>query len=143
MYTEEFWDKTRRIIGDAYNKGHIDAFDEIIAPDFVRRQPPFPDIVGLEAWKQYVADVRVSYPDAQLKLGEGITQGGTAATLWTFEGTQTGVSPTTGAPGTGRHVSCTGLSLDRYEEGKLVKEQAYGDWLSLLQQIGAVPNKVV
>src|SRR5215210_6918425 len=111
MYTEEFWDKTRRIWEDAYNEGHIDAFDEIVAPDFVRHQPPFPDIVGLEAWKQYVANVRVSYPDVQLKLGEYISQGGTTATLWTFEGTQTGVSPTTGAPASGNRVAFTGLSF--------------------------------
>ncbi len=142
MYTEEFWDKTRRIIEDAYNKGHIDALDEIVAPDFVRHQPPFPDIVGLEAYKQYVANTRSSYPDAQLKLGEYISQGGTTAAQWTFEGTQTGVSPTTGAPGSGNRVSFTGLSLSRYEEGKQAEERAYGDWLSLMQQIGAIPKVV-
>ncbi len=142
MYTEEFGEKTRRIIEDAYNEGRIDALDEIFAPDFVRHQPPFPDIVGLEAYKQYVAATRTSYPDAQLKVGEYIGQGGTYATLWTFEGTQTGVSPTTGAPGSGNRVSFTGLSLDRYEEGKCVEEHAYGDWLSLMQQIGAIPKVV-
>ena len=142
MYTEEFWDKTRRILEDAYNEGHIDALDEIFAPDFVRHNPPFPNIVGLEAWKQYVADTRTSYPDAQLKLGEYISQGGTTATLWSSEGTQTGVSPTTGAPSSGNHVAFTGLSLSRYEEGKCVEEHAYGDWLSLMQQIGAIPKVV-
>ena len=139
MSTEELKATIRRVNDEAFNKGNLDVVDEYYAADFVRHKPPFPDIEGLEAYKQFVADCRTSYPDVQLTIDEIIVEGDTTATRWTYRGTQTGQSPTTGAPPTGKQVAFTGCSVGHWVEGKVVEEWENGDYLSLLQQLGVVP----
>ena len=137
--SEEFKATIRRVVEGAYNKGNLDALDELYAADFVVHKPPFPDIEGLEAFKQFIADTRISYPDVQLTLDEIIVEGDRTAARWTFRGTQTGQSPTTSAPPTGKQVTFTGCSVTHLVEGKTVEEYQNADWLSLLQQLGVIP----
>ncbi len=139
MSTEELKATIRRVNDEAWNKGNLDALDELCDADFVRHKPPFPDIEGLEAGKQFVADCRISYPDLQLTLDEIIVEGDASAIRWTYRGTQTGQSPTTGAPPTGKQVAFTGCNILHWVEGKIVEEWENGDYLSLLQQLGVVP----
>jgi len=136
--SEEVKVTTKRAWEDAYNQGNLDALDEVVGPNYVRHQPPFPDIVGLGALKKFVADGRAAYPDCQLMIAKIIIEGDWSASLWTFEGTQTGVSPATGAPPTGKHAKLDGCTMSRVEGGKSVEEWALGDWLGFLQQLGVV-----
>ena len=138
MYTDEFWAKTRRIWEEAYSRGNLVKLNEVVAPGYIRHRPPFGDIVGLGGLKRFIEEVRTSYPDCKLTLGESITQGAMAATRWTFEGTQRGPSPTTGVPPTGKHVIFTGCTFDHYEEGKLVESWEHGDYLGLLQTLDPI-----
>jgi predicted ester cyclase len=138
--SEDLKAKTKRAWEDAYNQGNLDALDEVVGPNYVRHQPPFPDIVGLGALKKFVADGRAAYPDCQLTIAKIIIEGDWLATQWTFEGTQTGVSPATGAPPTGKHAKLDGCSMGRVEGGKSVEEWALEDWLGFLQQLGVVPK---
>jgi hypothetical protein len=39
---------------EAWNKGNLDALDEVYSPNLVYHQPPFPDFVGLAAYKKYI-----------------------------------------------------------------------------------------
>ena len=139
MSTEELKATIRRVNDEAWNKGNLDALDELCAADFVRHKPPFPDIEGLEALKQFVAEARISYPDVQLTLHEIIVEGDMSASRWTWSGTQTGRSPSTGAPPSGKHGVLAGCSVNRWVEGKCVEEWAMGDYLGLFQQLGIIP----
>ena len=139
MSTEELKAAFRRVYDEAWHKGNMDVIDELHAVDYVRHQTAYPDVEGLEAYKQYVADVRTSYPDVQITIDEIIAEGNTTAARWTFRGTQTGQSPTTGAPPTGKQVTFTGCLMTHWVEGKIVEEWPNVDWLSLLQQLGVVP----
>jgi predicted ester cyclase len=138
--SEELKAKLKRAWEDALNQGNLDALDEIIGPNYVRHQPPFPDIVGHEALRNYLADVRASYPDCQFTIAKIISEGDWSAILWTLEGTQTGVSPTSGAPPTGKHATMNGCSMDRWEGGKAVESWVLGDFLGFLQQLGLIPK---
>jgi predicted ester cyclase len=42
-------------------------------------------------------------------------------------------------PPTGKKVTVRGISICRVAGGKLVEERVEGDWLGLLQQLGAIP----
>lgn len=138
--SEELKTKLKWAWEDAYNQGNLDALDEVIDRNYVRHQPPFLDIAGLGALKKFIADGRASYPDCQLTLAQMIAEGDWLATLWTFEGTQTGVSPATGALPTGKHAKLNGCSMSRVAGGNIVEEWALGDWLGFLQQLGVVPK---
>jgi predicted ester cyclase len=130
--------KIKRAWEEAYNQGKVDGLDEILAPDYVRHKPPFADFVGLEALKSFITDTRTSYPDAKLTIDELIVEGDWHATLWTFEGTQSGVSPTTGAPPSNKYVKFRGCDMNRWEGGKTVESWELGDYLGLMEQLGVV-----
>jgi len=44
-----------------------------------------------------------------------------------------------GAAPTGRQVSYTGISIDRFEDGKIVESWRNSDILDVLRQIGGFP----
>jgi steroid delta-isomerase-like uncharacterized protein len=139
MSTEERKATIRRAWYEAWNKGNLDALDEILAADFVRHRPPFPDIEGLEAFKQFVADTRSSYPDCQLTIHEMIIEGDTTAARWTWSGTHTGRSPTFDIPPTGKHGTLAACDVAHWVEGKCVEQWENGDYLGVFQQLGMIP----
>ena len=118
----------------------MDGLDELVAPNWVRHKSPFPDIVGLDALKKFITDCRTSYPDVNLTIEKVIIDGDWIASLWTYEGTQSGVSPTTGAPPSNKRVKIRGCDMGRWENDKAVEDWNHGDWLHLMHQLGVVPK---
>jgi predicted ester cyclase len=45
-----------------------------------------------------------------------------------------------GMPASGKHVEVTGISVDRFEGGRVVEGWTNWDTLGMLQQLGAVPE---
>jgi predicted ester cyclase len=45
-----------------------------------------------------------------------------------------------GVPATGKDVKITGISIDRFENGKVVEAWSNWDSLGMLQQLGVVPT---
>lgn len=123
---------------EAFNNGDLDALDQILAPDYVRHKSPFPDIVGLEAEKKFVADSRTSYPDVKMTIDQLLLDDNWTASLWTFTGTQQGISPTTGALHRGKNISFQGCEISRLEGEKIIETWEVGDYLGLLQQLDVV-----
>jgi predicted ester cyclase len=134
--SEELKAKVRRVVDEAWHKGNLDVLSELYAANIVRHQPPYPDVVGLEALKKFFADVRVSYPDFRIVLEEVIAEGNTTVLRGTWGGTQTGTSPATGAPGTGKKVKVANCTVTHWVNGQGVEEWTLSDWLSFLQQLG-------
>jgi predicted ester cyclase len=140
MSVEKLKATTYQIVEEVWNQGKVSVLDEIYAPNYVRHKPPFPDINGLEAAKQFIRDSRTSYPDVYVTLDEVIVAENRAVTRWTFQGTQKGQSPTTGVSPTGKQVTFTGCNVAHWANGQIVEEWEYSDWLVFLQQLGVVPE---
>ncbi len=137
--SEELRAKARRYIDETWNKGNLDPLSELCAANYVRHHPPYPDIVGLEAFKQYMADVFASYPDFHVDIEEIIAEGDAAVIRGTWGGTQTGTSPSTGAPGSGKKVKVPLCIVIHWVNGQLVEEWEFSDWLSFFQQLDYTP----
>jgi len=133
---EELKAATRSIVEEAYNKGNLDVLDDFYTTDFVYHMPPYPDFEGLEAYKQYITDLRIGYPDIELTIDDLIGEGDIGAMRWTFRGTQTGESPTLGIPPTGKQVTFTGCAVSHFVDGKIVETWNIVDYLGLLQKLG-------
>ena len=56
---------------------------------------------------------------------------------WTFRGTHRGAFQ--GIPPTGNQVTLTGISIWRFDDGRIVESWHELDTLGLLQQLGAIP----
>ena len=131
---EELKVRIIRVIEESWNKGNLDAFDELYAPDFVRHRPPFTDINGLEAHKQRFAIVLSVYPDHKATIHDVIIDGDTVALWYTWTGTHTGEGLS--IPPTGKQVKVTGCDVYRMVDGKVVEEWDHEGFLSLFQQMG-------
>ncbi len=136
--SEELKAKIRRVVDEAWNKGNVEVLTELYADNIVRHHPPYPDIVGLETLKKFIADVHTSYPDWHTAVEEIIAEGNTTVFRCTWGGTQTGISPTTGVPGTGKKVQVTNCTVTHWMNGQAVEEWDQSDYLGFLQQLGAV-----
>jgi ketosteroid isomerase-like protein len=124
---EELKAKIRLVADEAWNKGNLDALDEIFATDCVFHRPPDPDIVGLEAYKESIRDGMKTLSDFELTLDEIIIEGETSAIHWSWKGTHTP---------TGKEITQTGVRIGHWVDGKLVEDWMYPDRLGFMQQVG-------
>src|ERR687885_160911 len=134
--TEENKAQTQQIIEQGWNKGNLDALDELISPDFVNHTPVNPN-EDREQFKQRLAMFRTAFPDLVMSVEDMIAEGDEVVTRWRARGTHRG--DFRGIPATGREVEITGIAIDRVVNGKRVEGWALLDMLGLLQQLGAIP----
>jgi steroid delta-isomerase-like uncharacterized protein len=117
----------------AMNRGDLDAFDGLIADDYVDHTD---GLRGPAAFKQRIAAFRAAFPDLQVTIDEVIADGETFASRTTITGTHTG--PLMGIPPTGRRVRVGGVDLGRIRSGKAQERWGGADTFSLLQQLGVL-----
>jgi steroid delta-isomerase-like uncharacterized protein len=116
-----------------------DLIDEIYASDLVWHEPD-QDVQGSEEAKQFVATYRTAFPDLNVTVEDVIAEGEKAVTRWTVRGTHQGEIEEFGPP-TGKRVEFEGLTIHRIADGKIVEEWERYDNLSLMRQLGLVPEQ--
>lgn len=129
----------KQILERAYNEGQLDALDTVYAPTLVRHHPPNPDLLSLDAFKQFIIAMRTAYPDLTFSFDEIIIEGAMWAGRWSLRGTNTGPLPGLIIPPTGKHIEITGLFFLHSRDGLVVEEWVYGDIMGLFQQLGLLP----
>jgi predicted ester cyclase len=133
--SEERKSAIRGALDQALNEGNLDTLDELYVQDYVMHQPPLPDIVGLDAYKEAIAGARRGLSGPRVTVQEVIVEGDTAAVRWTYEGTH---SSDWFVSATGKQVTVVGCTVSHWVDGKIVEEWYYGDVLGLMQQLGVV-----
>jgi steroid delta-isomerase-like uncharacterized protein len=120
---------------DAFNTGDMSIVDEIIAENAVSHDPAMPeDADGPEGFKQVVQTFRAAFPDLHMTVESVFSDGDLVCTRWSSEGTNDG--DLMGMPATGRHVTGSGISIDKIEDGKIVEAWNQWDNAGLMQQLG-------
>jgi steroid delta-isomerase-like uncharacterized protein len=120
---------------DVWNKGDFTVVDEMFAPDFVRREVDIAeDVVGLEAFKEFVTNVRISYPDFTVTVDELIVAENKTIPRWTITGTNTGARK--GVPATGKKMKVSGVTIASMSNGKTTEELVFYNQAALLAQLG-------
>jgi steroid delta-isomerase-like uncharacterized protein len=116
-----------------------DTLNEVYAPDVVWHQPEG-DIQGLEEAEQFVAMITTAFPDMSTTVEDVIAEGDKVVTRVTIRGTHQGEVEEYGPP-TGKQVELEGITIHRFEDGKIVEEWNSYDNLSILQQLGLAPEQ--
>ena len=120
---------------EIWNKGNLALADEIIAPDYVGHIAGFPeDIVGIEAYKEEVTNLRTNYPDLNLTIEETIVKDDRIVRRQIVTGTNTGT--TSDLPPTGKKIRVEVVSIVRVVDGKVVEGWTYYNELAVLIQLG-------
>ena len=127
------------VLEGAYSTGVLDTLDDLYAAGVLCHWPPLPDLQGLGALKEYVADMCSAFSDIQLVIDKAILGGDAVALLWTFRASHTGQSPVMPIPPTGRRANITGSTINSWANGKIVEEWSHADWLGLFRQLGVIP----
>ena len=123
-----------------WNTGELDKLDELVAADVVHHDPYDPHAAeGLEGLKKTIELNRTAFPDLHIMIEDQVAEGDRVATRWTttmtHRGELGGVAPT------GRRVTLTGITIERFEDGRVVESWRSMDTLGLLRTIGALPER--
>jgi predicted ester cyclase len=97
--------------------------------------PPYPDIIGLEAYRKLIANTRMSFPDIKLKAPEIMANANSGSILWAIKGIFLGELPYLNIPPSGKKVRCTGYAYFDAKEGKVVEMWNLVDRSTMLNQL--------
>lgn len=129
---------SRRILEEIFGAGKYDVADELLQKNAIGHDPALPEPVrGPEGLKESARGYRGAFPDLMATVDQIIGEGDLVATRWTCRGTHKG--ELFGIAPTGRQVTVTGITIDKYVDGKLAESWTNWDTLGLMQQLGAVP----
>jgi len=129
---------SKRIIEEIFGAGNYELAHELIGADAVGHDPAQPQpIMGPEGVAESARGYRDAFPDLTLTVNQQVADGGYVATRWTAKGTHKG--DLFGIAPTGKQTTVTGITIDRWADGKVAESWTNWDTLGLLQQLGAVP----
>jgi steroid delta-isomerase-like uncharacterized protein len=128
----------RRVTEDPW-QGKLDEVTDLVADDYVGHNPGVPGpTIGKAGFQDYIVTYLAAFPDGKITVDEQIAEGDTVTTRWTARGRNSG--PLMGMPATGKDVTVSGITYSRIVDGQVRETWASWDTLSLLQQLGAVPE---
>ena len=129
----------RRLFEEVWNKGNLQVTDELFASTYAHHDPSSPDLGrGPESEKKRATLYRTAFPDLRLTIEEIIAEGETVMARWSCRGTHKG--DLSGIAPTGKQFTISGVSIARFAGGKMVEGYVNWDALSLMQQLGVVPE---
>ena len=141
MTTKEIMERERWETEEFFVRGNINIFDEteVFDKNAVFHIPPFPDMKGVEAFKEFCNEALQMLTDIQWSWDEVVIESNTAVQRFTARGKHTGTSPNFPAPPTGKDVVIEGCAFYHVKNGKIVEFIEYSNYLGLFQQLGVIP----
>jgi steroid delta-isomerase-like uncharacterized protein len=134
-------DASRRLLEQPFNEGNFELIDQLVASDAINHDPAAPAelraLRGPDVFKRTVSMYRAAFPDVRISVDDVIAADDKVVLRWHSEGTHRG--ELAGLAPTGVHGSVTGMSIDRWKDGKVVESWAEWDNLGLARQLGAAP----
>jgi predicted ester cyclase len=138
---DDLSEASRRLLEQSFNDGNFELIDQLVASQAVNHDPATPtqmrDLRGPEVLKRTVSMYRAAFPDLRIIVDDVIAADDKVVLRWHSEGTHRG--DLAGLAPTGARGSVTGISIDRWSEGKVVEAWAEWDNLGLARQLGAAP----
>jgi steroid delta-isomerase-like uncharacterized protein len=129
----------RRLFEEVWNKGQLQVADELLTPNYAHHDSSTPDVGrGPESEKKRATLYRTAFPDLRLTVEDIIAEGETVVARWSCRGTHKG--ELNGIAPQGKQFNITGVSIARFTNGKMSEGFVNWDALSLMQQLGVVPE---
>lgn len=127
----------KRAFEELLSKGKFELAEQLYAKDFVNhgihRDISFDeDQAALKGWHE-------AFPDLTIVPEKLIAEDDLVTIYWIARGTNTGAG--NGLPATGKKAEQAGITIWRIVNGKIKEEWSAFDQLSLMQQLGLLPNQ--
>jgi steroid delta-isomerase-like uncharacterized protein len=127
-----------RWMEEVWNKGRVDAIDEMLAGDVVIHGLGGEAIRGPEGYKPFFESMHNTFSKISVVVEDAVEQGDTIAARCTVRGTHTGDGM--GVAPTGRRVEFSGMTMVKVKDGKMVVGWNNFDFVGMMQQIGGDPT---
>lgn len=145
MKAAENRDIVRQMLRNGMELGDFDAAMAAYDPDVIYHNPVVAEMPGLppgtEGMKMLLAGSRAAFPDMVYTIEMLVAEGDGVAVLYSWSGTHTGALAT--MPATGKRVSATGAIFCRLADGRIVEQWDIDDRLTVMQQLGVMPQEMV
>jgi len=129
----------RRLFDELWNKGNLLVADELIASTYLHHDDSTPDLgKGPESEKKRVNLYRNAFHDFRLSIEDLLADGETVVARWSCRGVHKG--ELNGIAPTGKQFAITGVTICRFDHGKIVEGFVNWDALGLMRQLGVVPE---
>jgi steroid delta-isomerase-like uncharacterized protein len=125
-------------VEEVINKGRLERVDDFVAVDFAELDPLPGQQPGSEGLKQVIAAFRNAFPDIHWVIEEMVGEDDKVFSRFTWHGTHRGEF--FGIPATGRQTTVKGMVVDRVVSGKMVESRILMDGLSMMRQLGVIPE---
>jgi len=127
----------QRVIDEIWNRGELEAADELLAPDYVNHGGLILDLIrGPEAVKVSAALHRTAFPDLYIAVEESSTEGDVVVIDWTAHRRP---PPVGVCAGTGD--SLRGTTRCRLESGRIAESWTTWDSMAVLDRLGITATK--
>jgi len=131
-------DLIRRWFDEIWNQGREQTIDELCAKEAVGhgQTPDGSDIVGPEHFRQFWHNFRSAFTSIRVEIHRTLEEGDLAMAQWTLSAKHTGSF--LGVAPTGKQITATGMSIQRFAGGKIVEAWDNWDQLAVMTQLGVV-----
>jgi steroid delta-isomerase-like uncharacterized protein len=129
---QEFYD-------EMLTKGNLDKIDDLVTDDVVDHEQGMPgQPEGKEGVRFFVNAMREAFSDLKATTEVSLESGDLACARCTITGKHTGEFM--GVPASDKPIEVEGIDIIRIEDGKCAEHWGVTDMMSLMQQIGAIPE---
>jgi steroid delta-isomerase-like uncharacterized protein len=130
----------RRWFEEVWNKGRVEAIDELFAPDGIAHGLAGADgapLRGPEGFKPFFHAFKGAFPDIEVVVEDVIAEGDKVAARCTVRAKHQG--HTLGFAATQRPIEIDGICIARWRDGQIVEAWNNFDFMTMYQQLGIVP----
>ena len=129
----------QRFYDDCLGAGDMDAFEEVVSDDVVDHEEGFPSQPeGKEGVRFFVNAMRESFSDIKGVIGPSVESGDMACAQVTISGKHTGEFM--GVPASNKSFEIQCMDIIKFEDGQCTEHWGVTDVMSLMQQLGAIPE---
>ena len=131
-------DLIRRWFDEIWNQGREQTIDDLCAKEAVGHGQTLDgsDFVGSEHFSQFWHNFRSAFTSIRVEIHRTLEEGDLAIAQWTLTAKHTGNF--LGIAPTGKAITATGMSIQRFAGGKIVEAWDNWDQLAVMTQLGVV-----
>jgi predicted ester cyclase len=128
----------RRVLEELFEKGNLDAADELIHPDFVNHEAPPDNRQGPEGLKETVSWLRGLWGPMHADIEDVICEGDRVVARVMMHGRHEGEF--LGKEPTGKEFAAEQIHIYRIEDGKVIEHWSVRDDLGQALQLGLLDS---
>ena len=137
MSSEENKAVVRRFITQVFENGQVEAVDELVSPDFMMHSVPDAK-PGSQPLKDAMARVKQGLSQVSMRIEDLVVEGDKVAVRLTAHACQSGEFM--GMPPSNREYTVAEMHLFTVRDGRIQEHWAVVDFLSIMKQLGALPE---